>query len=687
MPLAARRPWVAILVWVAALLGAVPLVPAVARHLSAGGFSAPHSAAQAADATTAHLRTPASAAASTPQPATLVQGLAISRLRTLARDAGLGPRALASSGPDAVVLLPGAPRAAAQRLFRTVRATGARLTPINSSTESQAVSGQAIAALKASTVVAVPALVILLALVFGAVVPALLPLVAAGVGTALTLGVVSLLERFVPLSVYLLQIVTFLALGVGVDYVLFVTSRFRTELDRGAPVDDALSTAMHTGGRSVLFSGIAVSLALGALLLGGTAYWTGMALGGALAVASVLLVTHTLLPALLRVLGPRIHRGRIRWAMPDWPLWRRLADWATSRPAWALGMGLVVLVGLGWAAPTLSANVPANVARMLPVQSPLANASRVLQQIDGAGSVAPMVVALRLGSSVAVPMSWTTVAHVTVALTRLGDVARVSSPTGRASPQVLARLAAHGALSAFVAGSHRVDLFVTARSGPDTEATATLLKRMAARLDRVAGVEVQIGGAAAVMQGFDHYLAGRLPWMGAAVVLVALAVLWAATGSPLQALLGVSINGLVMLATAGVLVLIVQRGAFGIAPNPLNLAVLPLVFVMLFGLSMDYQVILLLRIQEQLARGLAPRAAARQAVATTGGLITGAGLIMVAVVAALVASPFEVLQTLGIGLATAVLLDTLVVRTCMVPALVTLLGPRAFWPRRTGPTS
>ncbi len=679
MPLAARRPWVAILLWLVVLLVAVPLVPSVARHLSAGGFSAPHSAAQAADATTAHLHTAGSV------PATLVQGLSLSHVRTLAGAAGLGPRGLTASGPDAVVLLPGAPSAAAQRFFGAARATGARITRIDSSTESQAVSGQAIAALKASTVVAVPALVVLLALVFGALVPAMLPLVAAGVGAALTLAVVSVLERFVPLSVYLLQIVTFLALGVGVDYVLFVTSRFRAELDDGAPVDGALTTAMHTGGRSVLFSGVAVSLALAALLLGGTSYWTGMALGGALAVASVLLVTHTLLPALLRLLGHRIHRGRIRWAMPDWPLWGRLATWATSRPAWALGLGLVALGGLAWAAPTLSASVPANVARMLPVQNPLAQASRVLQRIEGPGSVAPVVVALRLGPSLADPASWATVGRVTAQLRGLGDVARVSSPTSYASPQALAGLAAHraGALSAFVAGNHRVDLFVTAQSGPDTARTAALLQQIVSRVGRDAGVEVQVGGASAVMHGFDHYLAGRLPWMGAAVVLVALAVLWVATGSALQALLGVSINALVMLATAGVLVMTIQRGAFGIVPNPLNLAVLPLVFVMLFGLSMDYQVILLHRIQEQLARGLAPRVAARQAVATTGGLITGAGLIMVAVVAALVGSPFEVLQALGIGLATAVLLDTLVVRTCMVPALVTLLGPRAFWPRRS----
>ncbi len=677
MRLAARRPWVTLLLWAVVLLAALPLVPRVASHLSAGGFAAPHSAAQAADATTAHLRRPPSA------PAMLVRGLPAARVRALARQAGMAA-GVRDGGVAGSVVLPGAPQAAAARLARAVRAAGGRLTAVDASAESHAVSGEALRAFASSTAVALPALGLLLVLVFGALWPALLPLLTAGAGTLLTLAVVSVVERYVPLSVYLLQVVTFLALGVGVDYALFVSSRFRAELTADASVDEALAVAMATGGRSVLYSGIAVSLALASLMLGGTAYWTGMALGGALAVAAVLLVTHTLLPALLRLLGRRIHRGQIRWALPAWALWGRLADWATAFPGWALGLGLGVLVILALPAPALSANIPANVARMLPTHSALAEAQALVQRVEGAGSVAPIVVALSLPETTATAATWLTVGHVAAALQQLPDVAAVSSPTGSGSPRTLAALAARpgGALSAFVAGPHQVDLFVTARTGPDAARTATLLDAMRVRLARVHGVMSRVGGAAAVMQGFDRYLAGRLPWVAGAVLLVALAVLWAATGSVLQAAVGIGINVLVMAATAGVLVSIIQRGAFGIAAAPLNLAVVPLVFVMLFGLSMDYQVILLHRIQEQLAGGATARQAARRAVATTGGLITGAGLIMVAVVAGLVVSPFEVLQTLAIGLSSAVLLDTLVVRTFVVPALVTLMGPRAFWPRR-----
>lgn len=680
MRIAVRRPWLTLLLWAAVLLAALPLVPRVASHLSAGGFAAPHSAAQAADATTAHLVAPPSA------PALLVRGLPAARVRALAGLARLPESSVRASGASAV-LLPGAPKPEAARFERAVRAAGGRLTAVDASQESHAVSGQAIRALTSSTVVAVPALALLLVLVFGALWPALLPLVTAGAGTLLTLAVVSVVERYVPLSVYLLQIVTFLALGVGVDYALFVSSRFRAELTAEMSVEAALAVAMATSGRSVLYSGMAVSLALASLMLGGTAYWTGMALGGALAVAAVLLVTATLLPALLTLLGRRVHQGQVRWAMPAWPLWGRLADWATTAPRWALGLGLLVLAGLALPAPTLSANIPANVARMLPVHSALAQAQALVQRVDGAGFQAPIVVALSLPETTAHAATWSAVAHVAATLARLSDVARVSSPTSAGAPAALARMAARpgGPLSAFVAGPHQVDLFVTARSGPDAARTATLLNAMRLRLAGISGVAARVGGAAAVMQAYGRYLAGRLWWMGGAVVLVALAVLWAATGSLLQAGIGVAINVLVMAATAGVLVATIQRGALGIAAEPLNLAVVPLVFVMLFGLSMDYQVILLHRLQEQMAAGKPARQAARHAVATTGGLITGAGLIMVAVVAALVASPFEVLQTLAIGLSSAVLLDTLVVRTFIVPAIAALLGPRAFWPRRYAP--
>ncbi len=681
MPLTARHPWLTLALWLLLLAGVAPLLGQVTNHLGSGGFSAPHSAAARANATVAYLVQPASV------PTTLVSGLPPGTLRGLAASAGMPADWLHRLGSRSAVLVPGRDQKQAGRFLELARQRGASLTAVNADSLSQAVSQQAIKAFSASTVVAVPALLILLLLVFGAVLPALLPLVTAGAGTVLTLAVVAVVERYVPLSVYLLQIVSFLALGVGVDYALFVSTRFRTQLEAGAGADEAVALAMRTSGRSVLFSGLAVALALAALVLGGTAYWRGMALGGAVAVASVLLVTHTMLPAMLRLMGRRAMVGRIRFAMPEWRLWRILAHWATSRPYLALALGLLALAVPAAAAPALRASIPANVAAMLPRNALLARAQAVEQQVRGAGEITPFVVALSLRHDVTSPAAWDTVGQVTARLQALGDVASVSSPSGSLSSLDLAASAKEPAspLRAFVSGPHTVDLFVTPASGPDSQATQALLQRMRTRLRQVPGARVTIGGQVAAIQEFNSYLAARLPAMAAAVVIVALVVLWLATGSLLQALIGVVLNALVTMATAGILVTVIERGAFGVTPQPLNLAVAPLVFVMLFGLSMDYEVILLHRIQERLGHGDAPRHAARHAVATTGGMITGAGLIMVAVVAALLVSPFEILQTLAIGLVSAVLLDTLIVRTFLVPAAVTLLGRHAFWPRRHRP--
>jgi uncharacterized membrane protein YdfJ with MMPL/SSD domain len=529
----------------------------------------------------------------------------------------------------------------------------------------------------------VPALLVLLPLVFGALLPALLPLVTAGAGTVVALAAIAVLERFVPMSVYLLEIVSFLALGVGVDYALFLSSRFRARLEEGADVAGALAESLGTSGRSVLFSGIAVALALSALIIGGTSYWRGLALGGAVAVMSVLLVTHTLLPALLALLGRRVTFGRIPFAMPHWRLWRRSAAWATRRPVAALVVGVALLVAPALLAPGLRASIPADVAAMLPVGTPLARAAAVESEVLGAGSAAPFVVAIDSAAPVTAPATWRTVATATGRLRALYDVARVVSPVARADQATaLARLAAHSpdSLGAFVSSRHVVDLTVIPRSGPDSAATVRLLGRMQGALGHLHAARAAIGGPVAAMQAFDRYLAARLPWMALFTALVAFGVLYLATRSVVQAALGVIWNALVAGATAGVLVFTVVHGGFGLVAEPLNMAVAPLVFVLMFGLSMDYEVILLHHVLEHMRAGVAADAAATRAVGATGGMIAGAGLIMVAVVAALLVSPFEILQTLAIGLVSAVVLDTLVVRTFLVPATISLLGRHAFWP-------
>lgn len=285
--------------------------------------------------------------------------------------------------------------------------------------------------------------------------------------------------------------------------------------------------------------------------------------------------------------------------------------------------------------------------------------------------------------------------RLTQAVAALPDVAAVSSPTTLGVPTAqLAAVMAHpqaappalaSGLTAFVnpaAAPHLVVIYATAKTGPDDPATTTLLLRMRQVVAAAtpAGGRAGIGGAVAVLHDFDQLIAQRLPWIIGAVAFVAFAVLLLATGAVWQALLGVAMDGLVALATAGILVLVVQHGSLGLEAQLPNTGVTPLIFVLLFGLSMDYEVILLHRVQEGVHHGLAASRAARDGLALTGSMITGAGLIMAVVFAALIASPLEILQTLAIGMTAAILLDTWIVRTFIVPGTVALLGRWTFWP-------
>jgi RND superfamily putative drug exporter len=231
--------------------------------------------------------------------------------------------------------------------------------------------------------------------------------------------------------------------------------------------------------------------------------------------------------------------------------------------------------------------------------------------------------------------------------------------------------------------NHLAAIFLTARSGPNQSATRHLIQHIDDQLHHwLPGMRSGVGGPTALMDGFTHLTDARLPWMLGGVATVAIIVLFAATGSWWLALLGVVFDGLVTLATAGILVATVQHGLFGLEPEALASAVTPLVFVLLFGLSMDYEVILLHRIQEVWRQGHSVGDAVSHGLTHTGGMITGAGMIMVVAFLAMLISPLEIMQTLAIGLTTAILLDTWIVRSMLVPGSITVLGRYAFWPAR-----
>jgi uncharacterized membrane protein YdfJ with MMPL/SSD domain len=683
-----RERWWVAAGWLALLIMAAPLAKNVTHNLSASGFEWPGSRAVWADSQLGHVTSLPGA------DPLLIEGAPYHTVTGWANrfyiPAGDWHRL---PGGQAVIFPPAAHAPATiEALTGLARRHGAMVTDVSDVSVGKKVITDTKATLGSSLPVALPLLIVLLLLVFGTVVSALLPTVVAGAGSILALAVIDIVENHLTLSAYLTDIVSFLALGVGVDYALFISARYRQALERLGDRLDAVSEAMGHAGRSVLYSGFAVALALATLTLGGNAYWRGIALGGAVAVAAVLVATHTLLPAVLVWLGPRINWGKVPVRAAA-GFWEKVAGFVRRHPGWAILVAVVILGVPGSQGPQIQMSTPANLAVLLPVNDPLRQAVFLVQRVRGAGSASPLVLVMELPERVTSPAAWTRLRTITDRVAKDAGVRSVVSPATFAPPAILAAALSHPALvppalpkmlGQFVNPAynpHLVMLFVTARTGPDSTATIALVHRLDRQLSRwLPGRRTGVGGLTALLDGFNRLTAQRLPWIMAAVAAVAFLVLLLATGSVWQALLGVAFDGLVALATAGLLVVTVQRGGIGLYPLQPDSGVTPLIFVLLFGLSMDYEVILLHRMQEFLRQGQPAADAAAQGVAATGGMITGAGMIMVVVFIALILSPLEIMKTLAIGMTAAILLDTWLVRSLLVPGSTVMLGRFAFWP-------
>ncbi len=682
-----RHRWWVIGLWVLVLFVAAPLAKNVTHHLTTTGLDAPGSRAVWADNQLAHLHGPPAASP------LLVERAPYARVQAWASRFHIPTANVRQLSDGNAVVFPTDAAGPAMHAFAAYAThRGAQLVAVNQLSVGQRVIRDTKSTLATSLPVALPLLLVLLLLVFGTVASATLPLGVAAVGTVVALAVIDLLENSMTLSAYLTDIVSFLALGVGVDYALFISVRYRQALGRaGADAVTSLHEAMGQAGRSVLFSGLAVALALATLALGGNAYWRGIAVGGAITVAVVLVCTHTLLPAVLSALGPRIHWGRVpvRGAAR---FWERLAGFVRRHPGWAFLAAAVLLGVPASQGPAIRMSTPANLAVLLPAHDPLREAVFEAQRVLGPGSAAPVAVVMELPERVTTPAAWTRVQQIATLIAHDPTVKSVQSPTALASPRTLALAArrtpgvpstlttALASFAAPVSQPHLAVLYVTSRQGPDSAATLALVQRLDRQLPHwLPGRTTGVGGVTALLHGFNRLTAQRLPFIIGAVAAVAFIVLLVATGSLWQALLGVAFDGLVALATAGVMVATVQRGSLGLLPLSPDSSITPLVFVLLFGLSMDYEVILLHRMEEMVARhGTAAAAAA--GVRETGAMITGAGMIMVAVFLALILSPLEIMKTLAIGMTAAILLDTWLVRTLLVPSSTVWLGRWAFWP-------
>jgi putative drug exporter of the RND superfamily len=512
---------------------------------------------------------------------------------------------------------------------------------------------------------------IVLLIAFGSVVAAGLPLVIALVGLGISSGgLIVLLANVVDVPDWTTAVSGLIGIGVGIDYALLVLTRFRAALNEGKDRHDAVVEAVTTAGRSVIIAGCTVVIAVLGLFLTGLPYMFGVAISASLAVLVVMLAAVTLLPALLSYLGPKVDRLRIpflgRTLKAEGNGESPAARWshAVQRRPWTAAIAATALL-LALAAPALGMRLGFPDAGNDPPDTMTRQAYDLNTEGFGAGTNGPLVIAAELPGPDAEP-------EVDSLAQRLRNEDGVAFVT---DPQINRE------------GDAAILTVVPTTSPQDSE-TEDLVQRL--REDIVpeelgaSGITAQVGGVTAALRDQSDYITERMPLFIAGVVGLSFLLLLVAFHSPLISLKAAVMNLLSVGAAYGVMTLVAKGGAVGeLIGIDREVPIAPfmpvMMFAILFGLSMDYEVFLISRIREEYLKDGNTRRAVADGLAKTARVITAAAAIMVVVFLAFLAAPDVFLKLFGIGLASAIFLDATVVRMVLVPAVMQLLGSRNWW--------
>jgi len=572
--------------------------------------------------------------------------------------------------------------------------------------------------IQAETISGPFALLILLA-VFASVVAAGLPLLVAGLAIPTTLAGVFLVAQTTELSIYVQNVATMLGLALAIDYSLFMVSRFREELRRGRTVAQAVETTVATSGKAVAFSGLAVAIGLSGLLLFQPAALRSFGIGGSIVVASSVFYALTFLPAVLGMLGPRVNAlslgglfaairrrlGRPADAAAAAALersrWAGVAHAVMARPLAFLIPAVVFLLLAGTPFLRLSQGIPN--AATLPAGLESRDAAVSLATDFQAGETSPIAILATVAGD---PLSAANIARLTdfaKAVDSVPGIDRIEGPFGLAdpktgapmSPDQLAALyaapadqlppqlaAARDQLKAAYVRGTTVRLDAVSSLDPVSPAGGAVIPVV--RAVHVDGVMSAVGGLAAEGHDFMVSQGDTVPWAVAVTLFASGLILFLLFGSVVIPLKAIVMTLLSITASFGALVWIFQEGnlsnvlgftspGFTVAGNPI------IMFSILFGLSMDYEVLLLSRIQEAYRRTGDNTASVAEGLSRTAGVITGAALIMVVVFSAFALAESITIKSIGVGMALAVFIDATIVRVMLVPAAMRLMGRWNWW--------
>jgi RND superfamily putative drug exporter len=527
--------------------------------------------------------------------------------------------------------------------------------------------GQAIAQTQrerpASEAIAVGAAIVVLLVTFGSVVAMGLPILTALLALGAGLSVITLLTHLMSISLVAPTLAAMISLGVGIDYALFIVSRYRAALAQGSQGPDAVVTAVDTSGRAVLFAGSTVVIALLGMLLLGVSFIIGMAVAAAVGVLLTMVASLTLLPAVLALLGPRVNRLRVPGRHPERatagsPQWVRWAGFVQRHPWLTLTVcaGLLLLLTV----PALSLRLGSSDAGSDPPTTTTRRAYDLLAEGFGPGFNGPLLLVAELPSP-----------GGTAALDRLRTAVRADPDVAQVTP---ARLNPAG---------DTATIRVYPRSAPQDAATTDLVRRLRDTTipdsSRGSGLQVHVGGTTATFIDLGSLLTSRLPLFIGGVVALSLLLLLLVFRSVAIPLKAAAMNLLSIGAAFGVLVAVFQSNwggdLLGITrAGPIESFLPVMLFAILFGLSMDYEVFLLTRVQEEWVRSGDNAGSVRDGLAATGAVITAAAAIMIVVFTSFFFGGQRITQELGLGLASAVLVDAVVIRSALVPATMQILG-------------
>jgi putative drug exporter of the RND superfamily len=574
----------------------------------------------------------------------------------------------------------------------TVVATGQ--VPINDAFNSTLESD-----LQRAEYVALPITLFMLVVIFASVVAASLPL---GVGLLAIVGGVGgtlFLARFTDVSQYAINVVTLIGLAVAIDYSLFIVNRVRDELAAGATREEALATTMSTAGRAITFSGITVAIGLSAMLFFQGTFLASMGAAGAIVVGIAVVYGLTFLPALMSVMGPSVDRLRVPWLGRRRPegtgAWHAMGVWVMRRPLLVLVPALVALLLAG--TPFLQLRLangdvdqlpPSNQARQgwdtlvkeFPGQDQT-TIEGVVYYPDGSPLTSDHVGAIydlsrRLGSLPNV-LRVQSIVNLNSSLTR-ADYQRLYSGPRDQLPSDMKQALALGT------GPH-IALINVVTNKPYTSDQARRLVRDV-RAESVPDGQVLATGQTAFDLDIVDFIVSRTPAAVGGVVLVTYVVLFLLTGSVVLPLKAVITNLASISASFGALVFIFQQGHFsdllGFTPQSVDPSIPVILFSIVFGMSMDYEVLLISRIQEEYRRTGDNQRGVALGLEKSGRLITGAAAIMVTVFLAFALAQVVIIKSIGVGLAIAIAIDASIVRILIVPSVMRILGRANWWAPR-----